>query len=143
MEVILYNTKSSNNTINKILSDKKLYSNVSLKDVTEITQPTLRFKSETQLNYNYCYIPDFKRYYFINRVIIFPNKIYQLELQCDVLESFKKDILNCDGEIVKQTQYNKYFNSELAIEERKEVDIYYSDVEVEPNHEIILITVGS
>lgn len=142
MKVTLYNTNSSNNTINKVLTDPKVFDRVVLKDITDILQPTLKIKSDTELNYNYCYIPSFNRYYFINTISIFPNRIYHIELRCDVLESFKNDILNCDGMIVKQSNSNNYYNVEYETEVKKEVQILTSDTELEPNNEIILITIG-
>lgn len=141
MEIRLYNTKSPNNFINKVLTDENILT-AKLKGNVNIQNPVLMLKSEKPLLNNYCYIPDFQRYYFINNIETFPNGIYYINCTVDVLESFKNDILNSKGNIRKQTKYNKYYNTEYENEERKEVDIYKSDVTLPDSKNNILVTIG-
>ena len=137
----LYKTIDSNNTINKELTNKKTY-DIKLKENTNIINPMIILSSETLLtSYNYAYIPDFERYYFINSITINSKKVYVLSLECDVLESFKTDILNSNAYIGKSDTINNYYNSNNS-EVRKEVNIYYSDVELEKEDNKILITFG-
>lgn len=69
-----------------------------LKDDTSIINPIILISKPVNLNwstilgYNYCYIPDFKRYYFV-RDAVFQNKnILEFHLECDVLASWKSQI---------------------------------------------------
>lgn len=125
MLVKFYNTNSSNNTINKILTDETTY-NIKFKNVADFLKPTIELKSETIFNYNYCYIEDFKRYYFVENIEVKPNKIYTIDLNVDVLESFKDDILN-----------SYILNSEYAIE------LINSNVELNRNeNDLVMVTVG-
>lgn len=43
---------------------------------------------------NYCYIPIFKRYYYINDIISVRNKLWEIHLSVDVLMTYKDIILN-------------------------------------------------
>lgn len=141
MIVKFYNTNSSNNTINKILTDETTY-NVKFKSVADFLSPTIELKSETIFNYNYCYIEDFKRYYFVENIEIKPNKIYTIDLNVDVLESFKNDILNCYATVIKSNNGNNYLSRDYVSEVRKECDIYKSNITLDNEESIILISTG-
>ena len=99
-------------------------------------------KYDDLINFNYMYIDKFKRYYFIEDVEVFPNKIYKLALKCDVLMSFKDDILNSYGNITSQTNYNDYYNFDYSSEVRKETNIYNSSVTLGESKTTILSTIG-
>lgn len=45
-------------------------------------------------DYNYCYISKFKRYYYIEDIISICTGLWEIELECDVLMSFKTEILD-------------------------------------------------
>lgn len=142
MEIKLYNTKSENNTINKTLENETSFT-IRFKGVADIKNPVVILNSSTFLNFNYAYIPDFKRYYFIENIEIQPNNIYTLKLTVDVLESFKTDILNSNGFISRQTEINNYYNTEYESEIKKQVDIYKSNVTIDLNAKTkILVTIG-
>ena len=136
-----YNTESSINTINKDINFVTDI-DVKFKDEVNIYNPTIVLKYDELIDFNYMYIDKFKRYYFIETVEVFPNKIYHLTLKCDVLMSFKDDILNSYGNIISQTNYNDYYNYNYSSEVRKEIDIYKSDTDVEQGTSIILVTIG-
>lgn len=136
-----YNTNDSTNTINKTLNFVADI-DVKFKEEVNIYSPSIMLKYDDLINFNYMYIDKFKRYYFIEDVEVFPNKIYKLSLKCDVLMSFKDDILNSYGNITSQTNYNDYYNFDYSSEVRKETNIYNSDVELDTIKSTILCTIG-
>ena len=139
----MYETKSSNNVINKLLENERKF-DIRFKDKTDIVNPIVILHSKTLILSNYAYIPDFHRYYFVDKIELFPNSVYNITLRCDVLESFKDDILASSGFINQQSQnVNKYYNSDYQSEVRKEVDLYKSDVTIPVDVKTtILVTVG-
>lgn len=139
----MYNTSDSNNTINKTLSNETEYE-IKLKGETDIKTPVVVLHSDSIILFNYAYIPEFNRYYFIDKIELFPNGIYNISLKVDVLESFKAEILASSGFINQQTKnVNKYYNSNYQSEVRKEVDLYKSDVTIPTDvKETILVTIG-
>ena len=58
-------------------------------------------------SYNYCYIPEFKRYYFIDEIVSVKNGIWRVSLHVDVLESFKAYYMNLNCVIDKQESLEK------------------------------------
>ncbi len=95
MNVTLY---KFNGIIKKL--DKSLISltkleltNVYLKDGSSVTHPSLLITSDTSLyDYNYCYIPSFNRYYFME-VDSITNKLWEFKCSVDVLKSNASAIL--------------------------------------------------
>lgn len=124
-----YTTSSSNNTINKNLVSGGEYEIV-FKDIANIHDPIIKLNSEDMIvDVNYAYIPKFKRYYFITDIEISNNNIYTMRLRCDVLESFKDEILLSKGLVTRNDGGNKYYEGQgLESEVRKEVDVFNSDV---------------
>lgn len=82
-----------------------------LKSGTSILNPTILLKSSDNLSlYNYMYISDMERYYFIDDIISLHNDMWEVSGHVDVLETYKTDILGNEA-ILENTQLlnvNKY-----------------------------------
>lgn len=60
-------------------------------------------------NCNYVYIPQFKRYYYISNITSINNNIWSIDLNIDVLMSYKDEILKLNGMIARnEFIYNDY-----------------------------------
>lgn len=109
MLVSFYSNKSDNRYINKSIT--LIHSNIGceLKDDTNLLTPTLILTNLSNLdNINYVYIPDFNRYYYVTDIEFAQQRIY-ISLKCDVLMSFKNDILKCRCIIERQeNNVNRY-----------------------------------
>lgn len=144
LTISLYNNSSTDNTIGKVLENKKDFG-IILKDMTTIDNPVIRIQTAEDITgFNYAYIPSLNRYYFVNDIEIYPNKIFILHLHIDVLESFKESILKSKALITKATKYNKYWNggdyNQLMTQKN---EIYKSDVTLPQFSNMILITMGA
>lgn len=65
-----------------------------LKERTDILSPTIKIELKTlspQFAYNYCYIPQFERYYFVNSYVYDPP-FWEINLVCDVLASHRENL---------------------------------------------------
>ena len=140
MEIRLYTTNEPHNKIGKTLLNESIY-DITLKDVTDILAPSIRINSDTPILANYAYIPDFQRYYFVGNIVVTNKRIYTLNLECDVLESFKEDILASYGLITRTEQGNVFFDGDLNSEVRKEVETFESNVTPTLNPTIVLVTI--
>ena len=113
MEVILYRNSSENNVIGKSLAQIKSVE-CNLKNDVSIINPTLVLNYTANIfESNYCFIPKFNRYYFINEIVPITADRCIVKCRVDVLESFKNNILNLDCIVDKQEKEiasNKYIN---------------------------------
>lgn len=107
MEIKLYHTTSPNNKIGKTLTDESSYDCKFKKDSTcDVLNPVVYIYSENYIDFNFAYIEQFHRYYFVNNVVIFPNNIYKLELSVDVLDSYKDSILKNTIHVTRKENSN-------------------------------------
>ena len=92
MDIRLCNNNSEKNRINKSITAGITLSGA-LRNSSNVVTPTIIINIENPTIYNYAYIPEFKRYYFITDYISVRTGIWQLNLKSDVLMSFKDSIL--------------------------------------------------
>ena len=141
--VTLYNTSSDNEKINKSLGSGVDF-DIIMKEQTDAFRPSFRIASSSNLSgYNYCYIPRYGRYYFIESVEATPNGYWVFTCRCDVLMSFKTAILGLQGTITRsESVFNAYLNDPeyKALAYRKCVTKAFPN-EINNDH-IILITIG-
>ena len=114
MNITLYKTKSANNVINKkLVSEKNLGNSCILADNTSVTSPTLIIGGIASLDsisdYNYAYIPQCSRYYYINDVIALSGGRVKLILTVDVLKSYASDILASTQLVTRQKNKGKMY----------------------------------
>lgn len=112
--IILQNNKSPNNKIGKTLTNIATLSGT-LKTETSIIDPIIVVESSTLSdmisNINYITIESFGRSYFINNIKSIKNNLWEISTHVDVLESFKKEILDNTGIIYRQeNEWNLYLN---------------------------------
>ena len=102
MTIDLYNSTSDKRKINK--NPSLIASGISVKmlDETSFLNPNLRLSTNLVdsdngyeiLGCNYIYIPRFKRWYFVDDIIMTNGNSCILKCRCDVLKSHAEDINN-------------------------------------------------
>lgn len=91
-----YNFRKRTNSTERPKSSDLLYStSIALKAGSSIVNPTIEI-AESQsfknvVSVNYCHIPKFNRYYFVNN-IVYERGIWTLSLSVDVLATYKSEI---------------------------------------------------
>nr|DAV30479.1 MAG TPA: hypothetical protein [Caudoviricetes sp.] len=104
MQVYFYNvTKKRNSTY---IPTQYTMKEVILKHDVSIINPVLAVQEnyDSYVNFNYFYIPKFKRYYYITNVD-FSNNIAYISGTVDVLASYRVDILNSTQYIIRSQSY--------------------------------------
>lgn len=144
MNVKLYINESNNNVLNKkitLISED----NILLKYDVDVYKPIIKIKGPLLNNCNYVYIEDFKRYYYITNKKSINNDVIELSLKCDVLMSFKNDILNSKGLIIKsENLINDYINSDIYVNDvREKTHVINFKNGFNDTPEFILITAGA
>ena len=80
-----------------------------LKEGCNIENPVIRMTYNAYpVNINYCYIPDFGRYYFINDYRIEGDFIY-LYLHVDVLYTYRDTILNSQAIAMRSSSHGNLY----------------------------------
>ena len=144
MTIIFYKTLSEHNRVNKILTlDKTLTG--SLKEKTDILNPSIIIKAVNNFNvfdYNYCYISELSRYYYIDSIKIVNAVLYEIELTIDVLMTYKNSILNLECKIDRYSGENE--NNRLNTSEdysTTKIDYQYPFTDID-NSSMVLIALN-
>ena len=109
MLITFYQNKSAPNVIPKDKT-KKFDKTGTLKNNTSITNPTILLQLSDYDNVrqaNYCFISDFNRYFYIDDIRIV-NALVEVSMTCDVLETYKEDILNSTQLVARQENKKNY-----------------------------------
>ena len=145
MEIKLCYNSSDNRCINKNIIDGEIISGT-LRTSTSIISPVITFESSSPLRYNYAYIPEFRRYYYIKNVISARNNLWEVQFEIDPLMSFKADI--CALKVVVDKQSNESNGDEYIDDSSLVTDnlmfntVYNFPDGFNNNGEYILITAG-
>lgn len=95
MKIVLYTTGSERHTISKTLQNG-LELTGALRNESSVINPSFIVELSNPSQYNYCFIPDFGRYYFITNITSVRTNIWRIDCDVDVLMSFQSEILNLD-----------------------------------------------
>ena len=110
MTVIFYKYNDIKNKINKTLSGGLTVNDVIMHNDFDITAFELLIKnSNFNSEYNYCYIQDLGRYYYIDSVEKMNGTIYKIRVSVDVLKSFSTQIENINAIITKSENPDNNF----------------------------------
>lgn len=149
MQIDLFVCTAENNRVDKsgYLSNrfsmdgaiKKPTSAMNISIEIEKTNPVL-------YHYNYMYIAEFDRYYYITDITNTAKNRWIITARCDVLMSFKNDILTSEAIIEKietQADANLYFDDgSFIMDTRKYNDIKLFPSGLNENGTYILICAG-
>lgn len=144
MEIKFYYTDSDRMQLDKtasLLNERVYY--FQLKRDDDIQNPILLFTLDNELAdvYNYCYITELDRYYYIVNKRIISNKLIELQLETDVLMTYKNDILNSTGNVT-HAQTLGYTQAATDNDSRYTIDKYNSDITLDDESSILLTTIG-
>lgn len=146
MHITLYKTKSENNRVNKAIREP-LALEGTLKEECDVLNPVITFELDDPTVYNYVYIEEFHRYYFIVNIDNIRNNIWRLSLKCDVLFTYRSGIKKLSAVIDKQegTGYTtEYYNDgSFKVREDNFIEVHNYDNGFNDEGEFILLTAGA
>lgn len=144
MTITFYRTLSEKNRVNKILTlDKSITG--TLKEKTDVINPSIIVKAVNNFNvfnYNYCFIHELNRYYYVDTVKIVNAVLYEIELTIDVLMTYKSDILNLECKIDRYSgtnENNRLNTSEDYTTTKINYDYPFTDID---NSSMVLIALN-
>lgn len=112
VQVNLMVNQSDTRDVNKTLATYKMGINCNLKSSTELINPTIYISKDNGVEldaFNYVYIPDFSRYYYVQNSSKELGGVIQIDCHVDVLMSHKEAIKNLSAIVERQEYlYNLY-----------------------------------
>ena len=120
MEIRLYSNFQKRHNSTKRPSGNYSTRNVELKQSTSRQTPTFLLSGD-DTNYNYVYVPQWNRYYYITNINKGNTNLFEINCNIDVLATYKDDISNytCYIERCASTSYinNQIYDSALTATE--------------------------
>lgn len=105
MTITLGNYQGEKNKINKEFAEGWSESGT-LREGSDILNPSVLIEAspDTICGFNYAYIPEFKRWYYIQNVSAFRNGLTVISLAVDVLMTYKESIMNSSAIITRSSK---------------------------------------
>lgn len=118
MIITLYQYSGKNNVVNKTLTNG-VNVDGTIKEPFNVLRPIVKFRTNNNLQnvmiYNYCYIADLNRYYFVNSIDAQSADVFILTLSVDVLKSYENEIKAASGTITNRENGNKFISNRANI----------------------------
>ena len=140
IDLILYSINDGDNVINKNLVNG-LTIPIHLKQGFDIINPDIVLNGDYR-GYNYAHIPSLNRFYFINNVEQLNLRLVKLNMTCDVLETYKVDILNSNARFKRNIKTGDFANVMLETSNLTTLDKFQSNKTLTDEKSIILSAVG-
>lgn len=145
MNIKLYYNSSEDNKLTKVLTNE-LSVEGTLRDRSDLLNPEILMYGVDFTIYNYAYIPLFERYYFIRGYDIYRNDMYVVNMEIDVLHTYREGIKTLPSILMETESYgaDEYLSSDRiwVAKEKDKTDIYSFSNGLLDNGEYILITAG-
>ena len=110
MNVTLYKNTSEKAKVGKTLTSASVHTGT-LREGCEVVNPTIIVEGVNLSDFNYMYIPEFHRYYFITGITSVKKGLWQIDGHCDVLETYQAQIKAQKAVVERQeNDYNLYLN---------------------------------
>lgn len=109
MEINLFKTLSPRKKLVKELTDGITLTGT-LRGQSSVMSPSLQIQDIAVIGYNYCYIPDFGRYYYINDINALRANLFELSLGIDVLMTYASEIRRNYAIVDKVENFGVAFN---------------------------------
>lgn len=143
MQITMYKNFSDNNVISKTLGQPITLTG-NLRNESNVIDPNIRIEVENPALYNYAYIPEFGRYYYITDMRSIRTNLWELSMHVDVLMSFA-DAIRALPVIVSNAEYDdsRYMTGpQWATTVKSKTDVINFPSGLLDSGEYILITSG-
>lgn len=109
VKVKTFNYDGKPNEVNKTLQENSEYTGLLNASFNMLT-PVVRFRTRTPVTFNYVYIEELNRYYFVSELTQ-DGDLCTVRLRVDVLQTYKEEILASSATFTKGENVNKYLSN--------------------------------
>lgn len=149
MEINLFTCNAENERVDKTnYISNRFVMNGTLRDESSVIDPVILIEktNPAKSNYNYMYIPEFGRWYYINDIISVRNALWEIHAHVDVLYTWGADIKNMEGLADKLEDFynaNVYYDDGSFIMDcRKDIQVKEFPSGLNETGQYILICAG-
>lgn len=148
MTIKTYRFLGDSRKIDKTLTLVGSYSNADIVGDMSIQSPIISLQLDSfndVINFNYIYIPELRRYYYVENSTIREDGFVQIQCRVDVLKSFKTDILASTQYVDRQENKCSYQvpDNGYTIKSNRNLTIKnFGNPIIVPNDDFILTTFG-
>lgn len=122
-----------------------------LREECSILTPSIVYQSSDVPTFNYVYIPIFNRYYYVTSLSSVSKNVWRMELNCDVLMTYKEQIFLLQGVIGRQeNDYNPLLvDNELPTQNNPIVEVIdipseaFNTQTSDAEHNFLLTVIGA
>jgi len=127
LQIILYKSADDPIKVNKTLTNQTAVE-VKLLDIVDISAPRFIINySESLLQYNYCYVPAFRRYYYLTPPQIESGQRMILNCYVDVLKTAAQAIAESDATIIRCSEATDINDESFPVGQEYWLESYFSD----------------
>ena len=134
----LYKVTNQPKELTKTLNDAVVLNGVFRSEIDSI-DVIVEIESDTY-DFNYVYIPSLNKYYFLQNIVHVNAKIVRLYLHCDVLMTYKTDILASYGLVTQGGSINPYYSS-IDSDSRQTIRRFAFPYKFNNNGNYVLVTI--
>ena len=134
----LYKVTNQPNELTKTLNNAVIV-NGSFRGEIDSMDVIVEIESNTY-EFNYVYIPSLNKYYFLQNIVHVNQKIVRMLLHCDVLMTYKTDILASYGLVIQGGTINPYYSS-IESETRQSIRRFAFPYKFNNNGNYVLVTI--
>ena len=134
----LYKVTNQTNELTKTLNNAVIV-NGSFRSELDSMDVIVEIESDTY-DFNYVHIPSLNKYYFLQNLVHVNAKIIRMQLHCDVLMTYKTDILRSYGLVIQGGTINPYYSS-IESESRQTIRRTNFPYKFNNNGNYVLVTI--
>ena len=134
----LYKVTNQPNELTKTLNNAVIV-NGSFRGEIDSIDVIVEIEANTY-DFNYVHIPSLNKYYFLQNLVHVNAKIIRMQLHCDVLMTYKTDILASYGLVIQGGTINPYYSS-IESESRQAIRRFAFPYKFNNNGNYVLVTI--
>lgn len=143
MTVKLYKNLSEEIAVTKNITGELSYTGT-LREESSVIDPVIMIQASNLSDYNYAWIEEFHRFYFIRNIVSVRNNLWRLTMHVDVLSTYADYIKNNNGILARNSNvWNLYYQDEqFKILNYETIVTKKFGVSLSPSSQFVLIVAG-
>lgn len=126
VETTFYQNSAERNRLDKSRYLKIVWTDtITFRDSSSITNPVIRVEYPRPIDFNYVYLSELNRYYFVTDINLIRTNLYEINLSIDVLMTYLTAIKNCQAFIDRnEDTYNRLIvDNQLPLEQLQQLSV--------------------